>query len=207
MNANLRTETEQVIFQSGAGGYREYRIPGILPLKDGALLLACEARAENRGDWGDIDIAVWRREKDGALAQVLCAGQSHLPPDGSMRTYNNPVLVPDGQTVHLIYHRNYGQAFIRSSGDGGRTWGEAREITAAYREFPFAWNVCATGPGHGAAMRDGRLVAAIWLANGETDGGGLTRRHWPSVAGCVYSADHGQTWRAGALAGGMVNGN
>ena len=50
MNTNLRTETEQVIFQSGAGGYREYRIPGILPLKDGALLLACESRAENKGD-------------------------------------------------------------------------------------------------------------------------------------------------------------
>ena len=96
MNANLRTETEQVIFQSGAGGYREYRIPGILPLADGALLLACESRAENKGDWGDIDIAIWRREKDGALARVLCIGQSHLPPDGSMRTYNNPVLVPDG---------------------------------------------------------------------------------------------------------------
>ena len=140
MNTNLRTETEQVIFQSGAGGYREYRIPGILPLKDGALLLACESRAENKGDWGDIDIAIWRREKDGALAQVLRIGQSHLPPDGSMRTYNNPVLVPDGQNVHLLYHLNYERAFIRSSEDGGHTWGEAREITAAYREFPFAWN-------------------------------------------------------------------
>ena len=189
MNTHFRTETEKVIFQSGAEGYREYRIPGILPLKDGALLLACESRAENKGDWGDIDIAIWRREKDGALARVLRIGQSHLPPDGSMRTYNNPVLVPDGQNVHLLYHLNYERAFIRSSEDGGHTWGEAREITAAYREFPFAWNVCATGPGHGIAMRDGRLVAAIWLANGEVAADGLTRKHWPSVAGCVYSDD------------------
>ena len=56
-------------------------------------------------------------------------------------------------------------------------------------------------------MRDGRLVAAIWLANGEVAADGLTRKHWPSVAGCVYSDDHGKTWHAGALAEGMANGN
>ncbi len=207
MSAELRTETEQIIFQHGVGGYREYRIPGILAMADGALLLACEARAENKGDWGDIDVVVWRREPDGQLRQTLKVGQSQLPPDGSMRTYNNPVLIPDGEHTHLIFHKNYEQAFICSSEDGGRNWGAPREITDAYRTFPYAWNVCATGPGHGIQMRSGRLVAAVWLAHGAVGEDGATRKHWPSVAGCIYSDDHGQTWHAGALAQDMVNGN
>lgn len=204
----LNTRNEQIIAQKGENGYHSFRIPGILPAENGALLLCCEARAENAGDWGDIDVVVWRMEADGSRRQTLKIGSSHLSPDGTMRTYNNPVLIPDGgERVHLIYHRNYERAFVVTSADGGRTWGESREITAAYRESPFAWNVCATGPGHGIRMRDGRLVASIWLANGAQEG--LVRKHWPSAAGCIVSDDHGQTWHAGALAQDacIVNGN
>lgn len=207
MHSGIVTEQEKVIFQPGIGGYREYRIPGILAMPDGALLLACEARAENKGDWGDIDAMVWRLERNGKMRQTVKIGQSHLPADGSMRTHNNPVLIPDGESVHLIYHKNYEQAFICSSSDQGQTWGAPREITEAYRAFPYEWNVCATGPGHGIQMKNGRLVAAIWLANGELAADGVTRKHWPSVAGCIYSDDHGLTWHAGALAPSMVNGN
>ena len=90
MNTNLRTETEQVIFQSGVGGYREYRIPGILPLKDGALLLACESRAENKGDWGDIDIAIWRRGK----RRRAGAGAVHRPIAPAARWFHAHVQQP-----------------------------------------------------------------------------------------------------------------
>lgn len=196
-----------LIAQRGVGGYREYRIPGILPAGDGALLLAFEARAENRGDWGDIDIHVLRRETTGALTRVLAIGESQLPREGGMRTYNNPVLVPDDGAVHLIYHRNYAQAFIVSSADAGKTWSDAREITDAYRAFPYAWNVCATGPGHGIRLQSGRLIVPVWLADGALGADGLTRAHWPSKAGCLYSDDHGATWHPGALAEGIENGN
>ena len=202
---SLKPEAKRVVLKNHTGGYREYRIPGILPV-DGALLLACEARAGKTGDWGDIDVLILRMEPNGDPVEVLKIGASHLPPDGTMRTYNNPVFVPDGDRVHLIYHINYERAFVVSSPDGGRTWGESREITGAYREFPYEWNCCATGPGHGVCMKNGRLVAPVWLAMGEALSDG-TRRHWPSVCGCVYSDDHGKTWRAGGLAEGMVNGN
>lgn len=202
----LHTVRERVILKKNSGGYREYRIPGILPAGD-AMLFACEARAENRGDWGDIDVLVLRAGSDGEPAQVLKIGESALPADGAMRTYNNPVLIPDGDRVHLIYHKNYERAFIATSGDGGLTWGESREITSFYRAFPYAWNVCATGPGHGIRMRGGRLVAPIWLARGELGLDGLTRKHWPSVAGCLYSDDRGLTWHPGALAAPIANGN
>lgn len=196
-----------VIAKNGVGGYREYRIPGVLPVGEGATLLAFEARAENRGDWGDIDIHVLRREASGTIAPVLVIGESQKPPDGRMRTYNNPVLVPDEGAVHLIYHKNYECAFIVSSMDGGKTWSAPREITASYRAFPYAWNVCATGPGHGLQLRSGRLIVPVWLANGALGADGLTRAHWPSVAGCLYSDDHGYTWQPGALVEGVENGN
>ena len=51
-----------------------------------ALLLACEACAGDQGDWGDMDVLVYRLEKDGDLRRVWKAGQSGRTADGSMRT-------------------------------------------------------------------------------------------------------------------------
>ncbi|MBE5783798.1 MAG: exo-alpha-sialidase [Clostridiales bacterium] len=201
----LSCEQERVIIRKGDFGYREYRIPGILPV-DGAILFCFEARKEKMGDWGDIDVQVWRMEEGEKPEKVLCIGESHLPKNGTMRTYNNPVLIPDGENIHLIYHKNYARAFICTSQDQGRTWKESREITQAYREAPYEWNVCATGPGHGLQMKNGRLIAPIWLANGEKREDG-TIRHWPSVAGCIYSDDHGQNWHAGHIVKDMQDGN
>lgn len=206
MPKKLRTVEEKVLFRKGTGGYLYYRIPGILPVRN-ALLLVLEARNSTLGDWGDIDILILRREGDGEPKQVHKIGESSLPPDGTMRTYNNPVLVPDGERVHLIYHKNYEQAFCITSSDGGKTWSDAREITESYRRFPCQWNVCATGPGHGIRTRTGRLVAPVWLADGKVSDDGMTRAHAPSVAGCIYSDDHGATWQPGALAEGLANGN
>ena len=192
----------ETILRAGEMGYTHFRIPGILPLPDGALLLACEARRQ-RADWGDIDILLLRREPDGTLRQVLLrqAGEEAL------RTRNNPVLVPDGDRVHLIDHVNYERAFLSTSLDGGRSWGEAREITGFYRAFPFDWNVCAAGPGHGVRLGGGRLVVPLWLAKGALNPDGLTRAHWPSVCGWMYSDDRGETWQPGPLFDGPVNGN
>lgn len=206
MPKKIHTIEERVLFRKNKGGYLFYRIPGILPVSDG-MLLVLEARNSTLGDWGDIDILVMRMEKDGKLMQIHKIGESNLPPDGTMRTYNNPVLIPDGEMVHLIYHKNYEQAFIITSLDNGRTWGDAREITESYRQFPFQWNVCAAGPGHGICTVSGRLVVPVWLADGKVSEDGLTRAHAPSIAGSIYSDDHGGTWHAGALAEGIANGN
>lgn len=189
---------EQIILKGNTNGYEEYRIPGILALSD-SLLLTCEARVGGMGDWGDIDILVIRVEKDGSYHEVLKIGESNQIPDGKMRTYNNPVLIPDGERVHLIYHKNYEQAFIVTSEDAGRSWSEAKEITETFQGFSYQWNVCATGPGHGIQMRSGRLIAPIWIANGKVHEDGMRRNHWPSTAGCIYSDDHGITWQTGFL--------
>lgn len=206
MKERLKKTSEKVIARKTSGGYRKYRIPGILCTQD-TVFLAYEARAEESGDWGDIDVIVLRIEQDGTVTELLKIGKSHLPKDGTMRTYNNPTLIPDGKRIHMIFHTNYEHAFITTSDDCGDTWTDPRDITAAYREAKFDWNVCATGPGHGIQMKNGRLVVPIWLANGQVHDDGLTRDHWPSVAGCIYSDDHGNTWHTGMISEGIHDAN
>lgn len=206
MKERLEKISEKVIVRKMSGGYREYRIPGILCMQNAAFL-AYEARAEAAGDWGDIDVVVSRMEKDGSIKEMLKIGKSHLPKDGTMRTYNNPTLIPDGERIHMIFHINYERAFIVTSEDRGETWTKPQEITAAYQEAKFNWNVCATGPGHGIQTKSGRLVVPIWLANGKVHEDGLTRDHWPSVAGCIYSDDHAKTWHFGLTTEGICDAN
>ena len=182
--------------RAGENGSGEYRIPGVIATPKGALM-CCEARAHAGSDWGKIDILILR--EDGV--RFLIAG-------GEADTMNNPTLIADGEKTHLIYHKNYARAFHRTSMDCGKTWSEPTEITDAYREFPYQWNVCATGPGHGIRLSTGRLVAPIWLANGRVhEGPNRVVDHFPSVAGCVYSDDRGATWRAGALFSGAKDAN
>lgn len=209
MAKRIEPQWEKIIAKEHCGDYREYRIPGILPTKTG-LLLAFEGRRgegeANLGDWGDIDILVLKYEQDGETREVLRIGESSQSPNGTLRTYNNPVLIPDEGQIHLIYHKNYRDVFIVTSEDEGMTWSSAREITETYRQFSCPWTVSATGPGHGIRMKTGRIVAPIWIANGKLRANG-TREHKPAVAGCIYSDDHGITWQTGHLVQGVISAN
>ncbi len=181
---------------AGENGYAVYRIPGVIMTPKGALV-CCEARADSGSDWGKIDILLLR--EDGVRFRMT---------GSETDTLNNPTLIADGETIHLIYHQNYARAFHRTSADDGETWSEPTEITQTYRDFPYEWNVCATGPGHGIRLSTGRLVAPVWLANGRVhEGPNYVVDHHPSVAGCVYSDDRGATWRAGALFAGIKDAN
>jgi hypothetical protein len=52
------------LFKSGDDGYKCYRIPAIVTTKKGTLLAFAEARRNNCGDAGDIDLVV-KRSSDG----------------------------------------------------------------------------------------------------------------------------------------------
>jgi sialidase-1 len=83
------------------------------------------------------------------------------------------------------------------SNDDGVTWSAPVEITSAFDDFKakYPWQVLAIGPGHGIQLRNGRLLAPVWLSLGT---GG--HAHRPSVAATIYSDDHGHTWRHGDIA-------
>ena len=167
--------------------YDNYRIPVLIATEAGALLAAYECR-KWASDWAEIDIKVTFSSDGGeSFSEVLRIG-------GEGETVNNPVLIADGGRVHLLYCVNYRRVFYRRSEDGGRTFGEAREITAAFDKYPHT--VVATGPCHGVA-KGGALFTPAWLALNSTD----PKAHHPSFLTTLFSPDGGETWEAGERIG------
>jgi sialidase-1 len=209
MAAPFLVKTE--LFTGGEGGYKLYRIPGVVVTKKGTVLAYSEARRTGNGDWDSIDI-VMRRSTDGGVTFAAASVIAHAPGAISRSlvaierkqgapgdvTYNNPLAIAsrDG-TVHFLFCLEYTRVFYMRSRDDGQTFSTPVEITSDFDAFrpEYAWRVVATGPGHGIELTNGRLVVPVWLALG-TGGNG----HHPSVNATVYSDDHGATWHRGDIA-------
>jgi len=181
------------------GEYREYRIPGIVTTGRGAILCCYEARMSDNNDWAKIDIVLARSIDGGQTFSRRIMVKSR--PE-SITTYNNPVLVSDGNLVHFIWHQDYCRAFYQVSRDDGITFSEPVEITYVFEEFrsQYDWTVNASGPGHGIVLKNGRIIIPVWLAKGEPlDSSGRVRAHSPSVVSVIYSDDHGAAWHSGDI--------
>lgn len=169
-------------------GYYIHRIPGIICTRKGTILAYCESRSG--GDWSAIDITMRRSTDDGASwedRKILVHGEG--------QTTNNPVMFSDTQSdrIHFIWHRNYEKAYYQFSDNQGESWSTPEDITYVYDEFrsEYDWCVIAAGPGHGLCLSDGTLFVPVWLSS--------SKKHMPSVSGCIYSDDHGKTWKRGGL--------
>ena len=203
-----------VLFEEDKGGFRLYRIPGIVVTVRGTVLAYCEARKYSVADRGEIEIHL-RRSTDGgrtwdAPRQIAHAGprlprNPHLPenkrgknmggPDE--QTVNNPMAIAgrDG-TVHFVYCVEYMRCFYLRSDDDGITWSKPVEITSTFETFRSQcdWQAIATGPGHGIELQGGRLVVPVWIATYES---ASPIRHASAV---ICSDDAGKTWQAGEIA-------
>ena len=205
------TITRTQLFAGGQGGYKLYRIPGIVVTRHGTILAYCEARKFTGGDWDTIDIQL-RRSTDGGRtfsppeviahvslpitrSPVAIERKQGKPTDV---TYNNPVAIADHNgLVHFLFCIDYMRVFYMRSKDDGKTFTPPVEITSAFDQFrpEYAWRVVATGPGHGIQLSNGRLIVPVWLALASRGNG-----HGPSVDSTVYSDDHGATWHRGEIA-------
>jgi len=174
--------------RAGQPPYPCCRIPTIVRTAAGTLLCAYECRI-TPNDW-DTRAAALRRSADGGRtwSEQLLARHDSL-------AVNNPVLIACRDRVVFLYQLNYLQTFVRISLDDGQTFSPAREITAAFEDFrpQYDFNVCATGPGHGIQLENGRLIVPVWLANNPQ------RHHWPSVTAVLYSDDGGEHWSGGEV--------
>jgi sialidase-1 len=203
--------TKTTLFESGQGGYKTYRIPGIVVTKRGTVLAYAEARRNTGGDWDTIEIVI-RRSTDGGKTFSSQKVVAHVPgpiersPVAIERkqglptdvTYDNPVAIAakDG-AVHFLFCLEYMRVFCMRSDDDGRTFSRPVEITQAINAFrpEYAWRVVATGPGHGIELANGRLIVPLWLGLGTGRNG-----HGDSETATIYSDDRGQTWHRGAIA-------
>src|SRR6185312_3623155 len=67
------------LWQAGQGGYKLYRIPGIVATARGTILAYAEARRYTGGDWDTIDI-VMRRSTDNGKTFSPQRVMAHVPP-------------------------------------------------------------------------------------------------------------------------------
>ncbi len=195
-NAHSAVEETYIVFEPDSF-YASMRIPALVISNRGTLLAFCEARIGTASDWADMDL-VLRRSTDGGKTwgpfQIIGSSRNKSGPVGNP----NPIIDKDGK-IHLLYQRDYAQAFYTYSDDDGLTWKPSKNITPVFDEFrpEYNWNVVATGPGHGIQLKNGRLLSAVWMASATVTS--PRRRHAPSCAATVYSDDGGNTWKRGAI--------
>lgn len=192
--AQPRAEETHVVFEPG-GLYASMRIPALVVTKKQTLLAFCEARIGTASDWADMHLALRRSTDEGKTWSPI-----HVLDSFKQGPVGNPVpIVDDRGTVHLLYQKDYKDAFYISSADDGLTWTAPVDITPVFDRFrpEYDWKVVAPGPGHGIQLKNGRLLSAVWLADSKK----LTplRSHHPSCMATVYSDDYGKTWQRGAI--------
>ena len=166
--------------------YAVCRIPGLVRTESGTLLCYYECRSD-LSDWARIDIKIRRSTDGGATWQTV-----EIIPGGG-NTLNNPVMIADGRTVHMLFCRNYRQLYHRISTDDGLSFSEPVELDALQRAgHPFT--CLAVGPGHGI-VHQGTLLIPMWFAYDPQD----PKKHWPSRLTVLYSRDHGSSWHCGDI--------
>ncbi len=191
-----------VPFKSGEG-YPRYRIPAIWWAPQKPLLAFAEGRVGGRGLTGDIDIVLRRSLDFGQTWQPL-----QVVADLGKDTCGNPCIVRDESNgrLWLALTRSRGQdveadivagkvpgttVWITHSDDDGVTWSAPLDISATARKP--AWGWYGTGPGAGLYLRGEGKPDRLLIPSYHSDGG-TYRTH------SLYSDDHGQTWRLGAVA-------
>jgi len=194
---------QEVLWQSGSGGYHTYRIPALAATTKGTVLAFCEGRKQSGSDSGDVDLLL-RRSVDNGRAW----SDRKVVRNDADNTCGNPAPVVDRETgtVWLLSTWNHGgdherqiidqksrdtrRVFVMSSTDDGDTWSRPREITADVKKPGWTWY--ATGPGSGIQIQRGAHAGRLVVACDHIEAG--TRHYYSHV---IFSDDHGQTWTLG----------
>ncbi len=198
-----RGQELRYIYKSGENGYQCFRIPAIVTTTSGTLLAFAEARRNNCGDAGDIDL-VLKRSFDGGKTW---SAMETIWDDGA-NTCGNPAPVVNSNTgaVTLLSTWNLGadhekdiiagtsrdtrRVFVFSSADDGSSWSAPREITKDVKKEDWTWY--ATGPVNGIQIRKGKYKGRLVIPCDHIEA--ASKKYFSHS---IYSDDGGSTWVLG----------
>jgi sialidase-1 len=187
------------LFIAGRSGYAFYRIPVILALPGGRVIVFCEGRCGSSGDSGEIHIVSRISENEGETF-----GEQEIVIQEPGTTVGNPCPVFDHDTGRLWLFMNMNDGTISEqeivnnpakrrrvcslySDDAGKTWSKPLDMTGWLSKDTWAWYAC--GPCHGLQTASGRLVIPCdHSVYPFTD-------HGQYYSHIVYSDDHGKNWK------------
>ncbi len=182
-----RDVTRIIIEENQEHGFESYRVPGIVTVSGGDLLLTYEGRGRD-GNRRTLFLRRCRKVADGA--ELIVEPRMVMAEPTGDELLHNPLLIAGSEgRVYFFWCQDYGRLFMRESKDGGESFGAVRELTQVMDGFRKDWPVTlwAIAPGHGICKKDGILVLPLWLSKGEN-------AHLPACFACISSADGGETW-------------
>jgi len=201
-------EIKKILWKTGEGNYKGYRIPSLVVTAKGTVLAFAEGR-NDRGDAGDIDVVLKRSEDAGktwSTEQVVW--------NDELNTCGNPCPVVDSETsrIWLWMTWNYGmdgekaiitktakftrKPYLCFSDDDGKTWSKPVDMSGTCKVAGWGWY--ATGPGFGIQVKNGKYKGSLIIpANHSYDDPSGKVRNGPYGYGAhvLISDDHGVTWR------------
>lgn len=183
-------------FVSGQDGYHTYRIPSLLSLSNGDLLLFAEGRKFSKADngWNDI---VSKRSTDGGTtwgATEFIYGESSPSQNVTIHNPSPVALRSEPGRVLLVGCRNYIDVFQMWSDDQGVTWSKPAFITEEVTPRQANYSHVATGPPTGLQLDSGRLLITSDL---------VLQPSGDWVSASMYSDDVGKSWQLGNFVAGL----
>ncbi|MGV8095446.1 MAG: exo-alpha-sialidase [Mangrovibacterium sp.] len=199
---------DQLLWKTGEGTYKGYRIPSVIVTTKGTVLAFAEGR-NDRGDSGDIDIVLRRSDNNGKSW-----GPEIVVWNEELNTCGNPCPVVDEKTgrIWLWMSWNFGQddegeiihkkskqprlPYLCYSDDDGLTWSVPVNMSETCRDQSWGWY--ATGPGFGIQLKKGKYEGRLVIpANHSYDDsqGNVRKGSYGYGAHVLISDDHGKSWR------------
>lgn len=198
---------EQCLFRPGDYGSTNWRIPAILCLKDGSLLIACDKRKYNESDLPeDIDIVVRRSTDRGRTwtePLTIAEGQGHKKGFGDaalVECANGDVVCVfvGGNGLFASSEADPIRSYVCRSTDGGQTWSTPEDITAQLWGSQAVNATCRNyrasffGSGNGLRLTGGEHAGRIMFA------AAMCRKpssNYTLDNFVVYSDDNGHSWQ------------